>query len=59
MCVKHKLRLTEVPVTMRERGGGASSITAVRSVYYMTKVLLAIFVGLFRRYTVPMEEEHR
>ena len=58
MCVKHKLRLTEVPVTMRERGGGASSITAVRSVYYMTKVLLAIFVGLFRRYTVPMEEEH-
>jgi glycosyltransferase involved in cell wall biosynthesis len=47
MCVKHKLRLTEVPVTMRERGGGASSITAVRSVYYMTKVLLAIFVGLF------------
>jgi hypothetical protein len=59
MCVKHKLRLIEVPVTMRERGGGASSITAIRSVYYMTKVLLAIFVGLFRRYTVPMEEEHR
>ena len=58
MCVKHKLRLIEVPVTMRERGGGASSITALRSVYYMTKVLLAIFVGLFRRYTVPMEEEH-
>ena len=59
MCVKHKLRLREVPVAMRERGGGASSITAVRSVYYMTKVLLAIFVGLFRRYAVPVEEEHR
>jgi glycosyltransferase involved in cell wall biosynthesis len=59
MCVKHKLRLTEVPVEMRERGGGSSSITAVRSVYYMTKVLLAIFVGLFRRYAVPLEEEHR
>jgi glycosyltransferase involved in cell wall biosynthesis len=59
MCVKHKLRLMEVPVTMRERGGGASSITALRSVYYMTKVLLAIFVGLFRRYAVPLEEEHR
>jgi glycosyltransferase involved in cell wall biosynthesis len=59
MCVKHKLRLTEVPVTMRERGGGASSITALRSIYYMTKVLLAIFVGLFRRYAVPFEEEHR
>jgi glycosyltransferase involved in cell wall biosynthesis len=59
MCVKHKLRLREVPVAMRERGGGASSITALRSVYYMTKVLLAIFVGLFRRYAVPLEEEHR
>ncbi len=60
MCVKHKLRLKEVPVDMRERGGGSSSITALRSVYYMTKVLLAIFVGLFRRYAVPVEEdEHR
>jgi len=58
MLVKHKLRLTEVPVAMRERGGGASSITAFRSIYYMTKVLLAIFVGLFRRYAVPLEEEH-
>jgi glycosyltransferase involved in cell wall biosynthesis len=59
MCVRHKLRLTEVPVEMRERGGGASSITAVRSIYYMTKVLLALFVGLFRRYAVPLEEETR
>jgi glycosyltransferase involved in cell wall biosynthesis len=58
MCVKHKLRLQEVPVEMRERVGGASSITALRSVYYMTKVLLAIFVGLFRRYAVPPEEDH-
>jgi glycosyltransferase involved in cell wall biosynthesis len=58
MCVKHKLRLTEVPVRMRERSGGSSSITAFRSVYYMAKVLLAIFVGLFRRYAVPIEEDH-
>ena len=58
MCVKHKLRLREVPVEMRERSGGRSSITALRSIYYMTKVLLAIFVGLFRRYAVPLEEEH-
>jgi glycosyltransferase involved in cell wall biosynthesis len=58
MSVKHKLRLREVPVVMRERAGGASSITALRSIYYMTKVLLAIFVGLFRRYAVPLEEEH-
>ena len=57
MCVKHKLRLTEVPVEMRERGGGSSSITAVRSIYYMTKVLLALFVGLFRRYPTPQEDQ--
>jgi glycosyltransferase involved in cell wall biosynthesis len=57
MCVKHRLRLAEVPVTMRERGGGRSSITATRSIYYMAKVLLAIFVGLFRRDAVPMEED--
>ncbi len=58
MCVKHRLRLVEVPVTMRERGGGRSSITAPRSIYYMTKVLLAIFVGLFRRDPVPTQEDH-
>ena len=58
MCVKHKLRLAEVPVRMRERTGGQSSITGPRSVYYITKVLLAIFVGMFRRYAVP-EEVHR
>jgi glycosyltransferase involved in cell wall biosynthesis len=58
MCVKHRLRLQEVPVAMRERSGGRSSITAFRSVYYMTKVLLAIFVGMFRRNAIPFEEEH-
>jgi hypothetical protein len=40
---------------MRERSSGRSSITALRSVYYMVKVLLAIFVGLFRRNVVPEE----
>jgi glycosyltransferase involved in cell wall biosynthesis len=59
MCVKHQLRLKEVPVTMRARGGGRSSITAARSLYYMAKVLLAIFVGLFRRSPAPIEEVRR
>jgi glycosyltransferase involved in cell wall biosynthesis len=57
MVVRHKLRLAEVPVLMRERAGGRSSITAVGSVYYMVKVSLALFVGLFRRSVVPLEEE--
>jgi glycosyltransferase involved in cell wall biosynthesis len=56
MVFRHRLRLVEVPVSMRERGGGSSSITALRSIYYMVKVLLAIFVGLFRRNVVPSEE---
>ena len=56
MVFRHRLRMQEVPVSMRERGGGRSSITALRSIYYMVKVLLAIFVGLFRRNVVPQEE---
>ncbi|HVS85348.1 MAG TPA: glycosyltransferase family 2 protein [Gaiellaceae bacterium] len=56
MTIKHRLRLVEVPVRMREREHGRSSITAFRSIYYMAKVLLALFVGLFRRNVVPLEE---
>jgi glycosyltransferase involved in cell wall biosynthesis len=55
MVSRHRLRSVEVPVEMRERGGGRSSITALRAVYYMVKVLLAIFVGLFRRNVIPEE----
>jgi hypothetical protein len=40
--------MREVDVRMYQRGGGSSSITSGKSVYYMIKVLLAIFVGLFR-----------
>ena len=56
LLFKHRLRLVEVPVTMRERAAGRSSITALRSIYYMVKVLLAIFVAIFRRKAVPLEE---
>jgi glycosyltransferase involved in cell wall biosynthesis len=56
MAFKHRLRLREVPVEMRERLGGQSSITALSSAYYMIKVLLALFVGLFRRQALPREE---
>lgn len=55
MTIKHRLRLTEVPVAMREREHGQSSITALRSIYYMAKVFVALFVGLFRRSVVPAE----
>ena len=42
LVFKHRLRLAEVPVTMREREHGQSSITFLRSVYYMLKVTLAL-----------------
>ncbi|CAB4709186.1 unannotated protein [freshwater metagenome] len=53
MAIRHKMRVCEVPVTMREREHGRSSIGSLASVYYMFKVLLAVFVGLFRKSVVP------
>jgi len=53
---KHHLRMLEVPVQMRVREVGNSSITAMRSAYYMIKVLLALFIGVFRRYPTHTEE---
>jgi glycosyltransferase involved in cell wall biosynthesis len=46
---KKGLRIAEVPVGMRERTGGTTSITAVRSVYYMVKVLLAVGIDLLKK----------
>lgn len=53
MVYKQGLRLVEVPVRMREREHGQSSITAVRSIYYVVKVTLALLVGMARRYAAP------
>ena len=57
MVVKHRLRLKEVPVTMRERAGGVSSINAWGSIYYMAKVLLGILVSIFRKHATPLEDD--
>jgi hypothetical protein len=43
------LKMGEVPVGMSERYAGESSITKIRSIYYMVKVLLAIFVDCFKK----------
>jgi hypothetical protein len=59
LLLKHKLRLVEVPVQMREREHGSSSITFLRSVYYAIKVTLALFVAMARRYAVPSEGVQR
>jgi glycosyltransferase involved in cell wall biosynthesis len=55
MLHAHHLRIHEVHVRMNARGFGRSSIDYPRSAYYMVKVLLALFVGLFRRRPTPVE----
>lgn len=59
LVFKHRLRLVEVPVRMREREHGESSITFFRSVYYMLKVTLALCVAMVRKVTLPGGAEHR
>jgi glycosyltransferase involved in cell wall biosynthesis len=56
MVARHRLRRVEVPVAMRERVAGRSSIDLFHSVYFMAKVLLALFVGLFRGKVTPLED---
>jgi hypothetical protein len=45
------LKVVEIPVTMNPRYGGQSSITPLRSGYYMVKVILAIFIDLLREHS--------
>lgn len=42
------LTVAEVPVTMRERQGGKSSIAAFDSIYYMVKVTVAVLLAYAR-----------
>ena len=55
LVAKHRLRRVEVPAPMRERLAGTSSHGVLKSTYFLAKVLLALFVALFRRYAVPGE----
>lgn len=58
LVILHRAGLTaaEVPVNMKPRQGGQTSITSLRSVYYMVKVALAICIDLFRRF--PGKQSH-
>ena len=59
LVLKHRLRLVEVPVRMREREHGSSSITFLRSLYYAIKVTLALLIVMGRRYAIPADEANR
>lgn len=48
--LKRNMNVMEVPVQMKERQGGVSSINASKSIYYMIKVSLAILIENLRKY---------
>ena len=50
LVVLQRKRFTfqEVPCRMRPRRGGRSSITALKSFYYIVHVLLGVFVNVLR-----------
>lgn len=48
--LRRKLIVKEIPVVMREREGGVSSISPKKSIYYMIKVTLAILIERIRKY---------
>ncbi len=45
---RRAFQFVEVPVRMRRRMGGKSSITALKSVYYIVHVLLGVFVNILK-----------
>ena len=48
--LRRKMKVEEIPVVMKEREGGVSSISLKKSVYYMIKVPLAILIERIRKY---------
>jgi len=50
ILVYHKeFRITEVPIEISKRTTGASSITPLKSIYYMIKVILSLIIHFLRR----------
>jgi glycosyltransferase involved in cell wall biosynthesis len=47
---RHGFRIEEVPVEMRERTFGTSSIRLTKSIYYMLKVSLAVFISGLKKH---------
>ena len=49
MARRHHARIGEIPVQMRERRGGQSSIRFLSTFYYMLKVTLAILIDTLKK----------
>lgn len=50
--IRLKKKVVEIPVVMRERQGGSSSIRFFSSIYYMIKVTIAILTEKMRRHDI-------
>ena len=48
--LRRKKKVKEIPVVMKERAGGVSSISPRKSIYYMIKVSMAILIECIRKY---------
>lgn len=48
-ALRNGARVEEIPVIMQERLGGKSSINFLRSIYYMVKVSMAIFIAILHK----------
>jgi hypothetical protein len=57
IMAKANFVIKEIPVKMRERQGGKSSITSFKSMYYMIKVSFCIFINLLRNHPKRRSEE--
>lgn len=47
--IREGLRVKEIPVTMNGRTSGQSSITLIAGIYYVIKVILAVFIDRFEK----------
>lgn len=48
-ALRNGAKVVEIPVIMQERLGGKSSINFLRSIYYMVKVSMAIFIAVLHK----------
>ena len=56
LAARRGLRIVEVPVQMRERAAGRSSVTTIRGTYFVIRILLSLFISVFRRYPKTVED---
>ena len=47
--LKEKYRVKEIPVKMNQRDTGKSSITPLKSIYFMIKVTLSMFICMIEK----------